>query len=1330
MSSALLPISCISCRKRKIKCNRIKPCDQCIKRHLPCEFPEKFRNIKIQEDEIKPELDGEPKLEPEDDMNSIYDYTRKPSENLSISTSGSASILSSAPSKSTDSTDSIPTSTDSATNSDSREKCMVTKNHSTGKISHSSPSAIPITVGSLNNSIIPSSKNLIDSDAPNQDSDNLTLLRDDYDIMKAANTQLLSSNRLLKRQLEELQQSTLSHFRRSDMRNCHDNAHKNGSCSCNKTTKTIDNGNHNRGDANANLLPNLPRSGDKRANTSDSFSDESPNKKEKVGVFGYSKSSFPKDSASQNQGIYSNNQFNEDNSSSPPKETSTTSTDSSSSGGEIGQTLTFQPLSKEQRELLNGRKVHRVKRNRGQGFYEHQVSSQPPVNKNGLPNRLVNHNHNWEQDAETYQDQESIKSSIQIQKSLKKKTLPILPSYLLKYDDPGISVDSTTYQDISRLNFEVVVKLVEKFFENNSYYRTFISSVHVFDFLNGYNSINDRDWENDDDLLLVYMILCLSIERLSPQDFVELNLLPDGSLNVCTKYRKFLTRQVLYKSFERLKENLVDESMITIQTYILCSEWLFLQQNYEECWQMMFHACSISFSIGLHIMNQFRETNTKENKPFKNVVDATMGESDSSSEKKDTMELEEDKKNEDEELNAQQYRLWYALKYLTSVICSIFGRPNPISVKVGMIDSTPLNQIDQKLHVLLKSESSELLRLSNLMLIENYMIDISFENVMTLKLKFDTDILTLEDSYDSIHGKITCSLIGGSEQQNKSNDNANKWIGYDDYTKGSLTTKELDVLSDTIILHINSVKLLEPFVKKYETQKGKDTLSEKQIDSIGKFLQLLNVFIEKFLNVYIQKHSLEKESPNDTSGTNSGKGFQADQNRLDRISVPPAKANYGPSKFGRKLKTYYPFLNSMLGQGMIVIFIFLHHKAKEFVENDPKTKLNNGFLQLIEKNLDTLLQFEFRLSTKYITTSRMWSSNMVYLINRVLNLINMIYEKQEELEREKDKDQEFEESDKQSLITMKSASSSEEPSNSAPPIPSIEDEFPITTAQGNLLYLFNTNSFGDPSQFEYLNGFHLNDPNWLTVLDNIPYYLDPLVDGSKEQIADYKQYGPVTETTNGNIDTSLEPVGADIMENLSTNGPSGSNSVNNTAIANGSGMDNSTTVSNTIDPVTAAAVAAGTTTSTNVIANSSTIPLQPQSKSSSTTPAIFNQSSGDGFGLNYYNNGSWTSASPMIQTPSVQEQPMSKVSPNSGMPPTIGSRIPSQTKFPNQVSPIPPILPPLAQQQQAQQQAQPVANLNISYVFPHQMANYNAQQYGNYNGQSMKSTKNDNRSNQ
>lgn len=50
-----LPISCISCRKRKIKCNKKKPCDQCLKRKVDCEFPAKFRNINITEDGKKEE---------------------------------------------------------------------------------------------------------------------------------------------------------------------------------------------------------------------------------------------------------------------------------------------------------------------------------------------------------------------------------------------------------------------------------------------------------------------------------------------------------------------------------------------------------------------------------------------------------------------------------------------------------------------------------------------------------------------------------------------------------------------------------------------------------------------------------------------------------------------------------------------------------------------------------------------------------------------------------------------------------------------------------------------------------------------------------------------------------------------------------------------------------------------------------------------------------------------------------------------------------------------------------------------------------------------------
>lgn len=44
-STKAFPVSCIQCRRRKIKCNRGLPCDQCIKRTIPeqCKFPQKFR---------------------------------------------------------------------------------------------------------------------------------------------------------------------------------------------------------------------------------------------------------------------------------------------------------------------------------------------------------------------------------------------------------------------------------------------------------------------------------------------------------------------------------------------------------------------------------------------------------------------------------------------------------------------------------------------------------------------------------------------------------------------------------------------------------------------------------------------------------------------------------------------------------------------------------------------------------------------------------------------------------------------------------------------------------------------------------------------------------------------------------------------------------------------------------------------------------------------------------------------------------------------------------------------------------------------------------------
>src|SRR2546423_9690011 len=35
----LNPRSCITCRRRKVKCNKVNPCSNCVKQNIRCEFP-------------------------------------------------------------------------------------------------------------------------------------------------------------------------------------------------------------------------------------------------------------------------------------------------------------------------------------------------------------------------------------------------------------------------------------------------------------------------------------------------------------------------------------------------------------------------------------------------------------------------------------------------------------------------------------------------------------------------------------------------------------------------------------------------------------------------------------------------------------------------------------------------------------------------------------------------------------------------------------------------------------------------------------------------------------------------------------------------------------------------------------------------------------------------------------------------------------------------------------------------------------------------------------------------------------------------------------------
>lgn len=1123
--SDILPISCVSCRRRKIKCNKKKPCDQCIKRSVECEFPGTFRNIKLSEDgtkegrvtdNIKSKEEPQPVEELQQDKNiellqqqhaqlqlnqeqinlqqqqlhnqqlqqTIMEQqsqqqqqrqeirpTRIPLQTLnetgsvkSSTGASSNSLLTSTSAQSSLATD--PPSVSDSTGAESSAKFISRDVKLNNNISGQSGESGSEYSGEL------ARMHAYPRQIGSSDVDDMSIMRENFNKMRAANQQLLDENRNLTQRLEEI----LLKISVSDTTPGSTSSSSSSAAPTNAPTDTPGVSQVKKTPSSSTATSN---SSTKRDRTADSSSEDLPNKKEKVGFFGHSKASFPNDSASANQGMYSTNvPFA---GTVPPKESSSSG---GSSGDEVGQradSTDMQSASRDVKATPPTRKVHKLKRNKSGGS---------------------DGSNNWEVDIDAYQAHESVKSNRMVERSGKKKKLPILPSYLLKYEDPDISTDSDTNRDVFRLNFEVIMNLVYKFFERSPYYRTFISASHVFGFLNNYENINDRDWNNDDDMMLIYMILSLSVQRLSSKDFVDLNLLPAGSVNTCTKYRKYLTRNVLHRGFERLRHNLVKESLLSIQSYILCTEWYFLEQKYEECWTMMFHACSISYSIGLHIMGNYNLQEVKPGKQFKNLISATAEDSDVS-DKKESSGSEEDDKGQDEGLDVTRYRLWFALKYYVSLICSIFGRPNPISVQVGMNGSNSGLGSDipnERAHILFKVGVCESLRLSNLMLIENFMIDFTLPDLLDLSHKFDREIEILNRAYASlINESITAEAMLGPT-------NVIEHLMIDDFTGRPLHFTSLELLADLIILHINNAKLYEPFICKFENLKGYDQIVTHQTESVAKFLVLLNTFIEGFL-----KHCVDE---NFQEGGFAGGVDSNDESMFN-----------GPVKFGKLFKSYFPFLNSFICQGVIVVFTLLHYKSKDFVANDNDSVLNNDFLGLVESNLNSLIHFEQRMSTKYITTSRMWSSNMVYLINRVLNLIKLLYEKQE--------DSTVAEEVRRQKQLVGTYSSSPENNNNSNNISN--SNLPITTARGNLSYLLNTNPFGDPSQFEYLNGFHLNDPFWLTESDGaMQYYVDDETRQNKT-LAGFKQYAPL----NDNQDTGI---GNDDKRNSNTSITTGGDS--------------------------------------------------------------------------------------------------------------------------------------------------------------------------------------------
>ncbi|KAK6200388.1 uncharacterized protein RJT21DRAFT_114803 [Scheffersomyces amazonensis] len=836
--SEISPISCISCRRKKIKCNKKKTCNQCIKRNIPCEFPSTFRNIRIKE-QISSSSSSQSLIDPQP----IIFSTLAPPHPMSSESSVSVSLK--------------------------------YDNQTSGQFSNRDDEAL---------------------DNANEVQNSFLALRNELEFLKSENLQLLQDNIKLNQQLTRFSSGQNEPIPLS-------------------------------------TTPLVPTS-----LSENPISMSAPDVGEK---YYSSQSPFIMDSMKDRNDQMSGSLIQKDGSLETPTKHS------------YSPNVRVRQTSSKRQKLDNANITN-------PDIYMAENTSSSSDSKSL----------EWERQNDN-SSQASLKENTNlVERSLSKKSLPMLVLNFIKHDDPELSSDSETLQDLQKSNYSIIKSLVGLFFELNNYYASFISKKRVIDFLDSYQDIKDKEWEHDDDLLVLYMILLLVIQRLTPRDFVELEVLPFSSIHLFKKFRSYLTNNVLFHNFEKLKRNLINESLLTIQAYILCTEFHFLEQRYEESWSTMFHTCSIAYSIGLHVMGKVRTGNSSSSS-----IGLPRGSSTESTESSEKESKEDSSGNDsnDEEEDITRFKVWFALKNLTSQVCSILGRPNPISIQVNHAEPLSIKRLSNSLkelyihkdktHILLKIGLSECLRLSTLMLIESFMTEISVEDLLKLDETFNQEIKQLEMARKVIKNKRSS-------------------LSFDAITNLQKEYDEVNLLMDLTTLHINRAKLFEPFMNRFENTKQYEKILKCLVDSICKSLNLLITFIQNHLKIFGEKRLRLNDNSWKQKDNVKTKDMEKDLNNL--------------VKFGRIFRGYFPFLNSFIYQIIIVIFTFLHYKFKDFIINISSSVLNNRLLKRIEEKLNSLLRFDTIIETTFKNDSKMWPPNILYLINKVLIYIKAIYRKQGE----------------------------------------------------------------------------------------------------------------------------------------------------------------------------------------------------------------------------------------------------------------------------------------------------------------------------------------------
>lgn len=488
--------------------------------------------------------------------------------------------------------------------------------------------------------------------------------------------------------------------------------------------------------------------------------------------------------------------------------------------------------------------------------------------------------------------------------------------------------------DSDERNKEVIKNLVKFFFELPKYHY-FLSEASTLQFINSHALISDDDWDGDDDLLLLHMILVLAVRRLSPVLFNLCGLTDRPVKSAEEMYKRIdsLVTKRLAWGYQKLRHNLVSETFLTVQSYILCAEYQFTEQRYEESWSMLFHCCSVAFAIGLHVVvNMDPPTTTQSFKPSSSSVDIMAQDI--------SMGTESDiPPDNDNFYQISKIKIWFALRNISGHICSILGRPNPILIQLDLkvllllygpqeLNSGPNNTT----MIQLKCGLSECTRLLNLMLIESYIMNVSEQEVLNLDAKFNDESKVLQYFISQDYQNVNTELL--------------KRIN--PVTELPLVVDREDALSDLIILHVNRIKILERFLS---IQSDTSRVSISFImESILLFAEYSCEFVQEYVNNEVPQFLDEN-------------GKLITEDRIDKVFL-----------------IKFPFVSAFIYQGIIVIFIFLRSKRYEFLD-----ALSIECLNKLENKIQLLLDITCSECNFGCGSLNLWSPNICYLMKQILD---------------------------------------------------------------------------------------------------------------------------------------------------------------------------------------------------------------------------------------------------------------------------------------------------------------------------------------------------------